>query len=167
MSTKPTSISLEQLLLRNLSPWMLFVVCIICPICSTHAAITPPVENPSFCGILQAKETEKVVHLSPEISVEELQAKLQAKEKFVLLDVRQPFEHKMSHIPGSRLIPLGELRSRISELDSSETLVIYCRSGNRSAKALHQLQAAGFTKVQHLTGGILAWAKRIDPSVAK
>lgn len=138
-----------------------------CPVCSANPTITAPIDYETFCGIPQAKEAEEAEPPLPEISVEELQAKLQAKEKFVLLDVRETFEYEIARIPGSLLIPLGELHSRMSELDSAENFVIHCKSGYRSAQALRQLQAAGFTKVHNVAGGILAWAERIDPTVAK
>jgi rhodanese-related sulfurtransferase len=97
----------------------------------------------------------------------ELKAKLDRKEPFVLVDVREPYEYEICHIPGSRLIPLGELPARLSELDSADDIVLQCKSGARSARALHILQEAGFKKLSNLEGGIVAWAEQVDPSVPK
>jgi adenylyltransferase/sulfurtransferase len=85
----------------------------------------------------------------------------------VLLDVREQYEYDIANIPGSQLIPLGELPSRMSELDSADEIVIHCKTGMRSAKALRQLQKAGFAKLFNVGGGISAWADRVDSSVPK
>ena len=74
-------------------------------------------------------------------------------------------EYDIARIPGSHLIPLGELPSRMSELDSADEIVIHCKSGMRSAKALRELQKAGFGKLFNVEGGISAWADRVDTSV--
>ena len=103
----------------------------------------------------------------PEITVEDLKARLDRKENFVLVDVREPFEWDIARIPGAILIPLGELPSRLSELNPTDELVIQCKSGGRSANAVQFLQAQGFSKVSNLTGGILAWSERIDSSVPR
>jgi adenylyltransferase/sulfurtransferase len=84
---------------------------------------------------------------------------------FVLLDVREPAEIEVACLPGSVKIPLGELPTRISELDPSAETIIHCKSGGRSAKALQLLLDSGFTKACHVQGGINAWSKEIDPSV--
>jgi len=99
--------------------------------------------------------------------VTELKEKLDRKDKFVLLDVREPFEWDIARIPGAKLIPLGELPSRMSELDSADDIVIHCKSGGRSAKAVRLLQEAGFSKLHNVAGGITAWAEQVDPSVPK
>jgi adenylyltransferase/sulfurtransferase len=84
-----------------------------------------------------------------------------------LIDVREQFEWDIARIPGAKLIPLGDLHSRMSELDSADTIYLQCKSGVRSANALRELQGAGFSKLFNVQGGILAWADRIDQSVAK
>jgi len=136
-----------------------------CPVCSASPTITELIDYDVFCGIPQAQAAEDAEAPVPEISVEELKAKIDAKDKFVLLDVREPYEYDIAKIPGSKLIPLGELHSRMSELDSADDIVIHCKVGGRSAKALRQLQKAGFSKLLNVEGGIIAWAQRIDPSV--
>jgi adenylyltransferase/sulfurtransferase len=102
----------------------------------------------------------------PEISVEELKKKLDAKEDIFVLDVREPHEYKICNING-HLIPLNDLPRRVQELDPSKEMVVHCRSGVRSAKAVGFLRQAGFAKVTNLAGGILAWADRIDPKMPK
>jgi sulfur-carrier protein adenylyltransferase/sulfurtransferase len=138
-----------------------------CPICSENPTVTELIDYDQFCGIPQAQAEEDAEPPVPEITVEELKAKQDRGDKFVLLDVREPFEYDIAKIPGSKLIPLGELPSRMSELDSEDEIVIHCKIGLRSAKALRQLQKAGFAKLYNVDGGILAWADRVDPSVPK
>ena len=125
------------------------------------------IDYEQFCGIPQAQAAEEAEPPVPEMSVEELKAKKERGEEFVLLDVREPYEYDIARIPGSRLIPLGELPSRMSELDTADEIVIHCKSGVRSAKALRQLQKAGFAKLFNVEGGIAAWADRVDSSVPK
>ncbi|NJO07294.1 MAG: rhodanese-like domain-containing protein [Chloroflexaceae bacterium] len=100
------------------------------------------------------------------VSATELETWLQQPERPFLLDVREPFESDIASIPGtSTLIPLGQLQTRVGELDPSQEIVVYCRSGNRSQQAIQVLQAAGFTNVKNLSGGILSWSDHVDPSV--
>lgn len=86
-------------------------------------------------------------------------------ERIRLIDVREPHELEISRIPGAQNIPLGDFASRMSELDSSEEIVLFCKSGTRSARALELLLSAGFRRVKHLKGGINAWAREVDPSL--
>lgn len=94
-----------------------------------------------------------------DIEVQELKQKLDGKEDFVLVDVREVYEHEEFNI-GGLLIPLGELAFKLSELDEAKgkEVVVYCRSGKRSAMAQHLMQQAGFQNVRNLEGGVLAWA---------
>jgi len=138
-----------------------------CPICGDHPTIHELIDYDQFCGIPQADaEAAKEMDV-PTISPTELRARLDRKEKFVLVDVREPFEYEICSIPGSKLIPLGELPARLSELDSADDIVLHCKVGGRSAKALKVLQEAGFRKLSNLRGGIDAWADEVDPSVPK
>jgi adenylyltransferase/sulfurtransferase len=138
-----------------------------CPVCSENPTITELIDYEEFCGIPQAKAEEEAEPPVPEISVEELKARIDRKDRFVLLDVREQFEWDVARIPGAKLIPLGELPSRMSELDSADEIVIHCKSGYRSANAVRHLQKAGFSKLFNVGGGILAWADRVDTSVPK
>jgi molybdopterin/thiamine biosynthesis adenylyltransferase/rhodanese-related sulfurtransferase len=135
-----------------------------CVICGTHPTVTKLIDYEEFCG-LRGQE-KPVSNGVPEISVEELKQRLDAKEDFVLLDVREPHEYQICNLNGV-LIPLNDLPRRVHELDPSKEMVVHCRSGVRSAKAVGFLQHAGFTKAKNLAGGILAWADRIDPNVPK
>jgi len=135
-----------------------------CPACGTHRTITKLIDYNEFCGI---RGEEKPVEAGvPEIQVEELKRRLDAGEDLFVLDVREPHEYQICNIHG-HLIPLGDLPKRVHELDSSREIVAHCRSGVRSAKAVTFLQQAGFKKVHNLAGGILAWADRVDPKMAK
>lgn len=138
-----------------------------CPVCSENPTITELIDYEVFCGIPQAAAAEEAEPPVPEIDVETLKKRLDNGDKFVLLDVREKFEYDIARISGAKLIPLGELHSRMSELDSADEIVIHCKVGGRSAQAVRELQAAGFSKLWNVEGGILAWADRIDPSMAK
>jgi sulfur-carrier protein adenylyltransferase/sulfurtransferase len=104
--------------------------------------------------------------MGPEMTVDELKAKLDAKERFTLLDVREEHELAIASIPGAKVthIPLGELQGRLGELDKDAEIAVLCRSGGRSAHATHHLRQLGY-KATNVAGGILAWSARIDPSV--
>jgi len=138
-----------------------------CPVCGDHPTITDLVDYDQFCGIPQAQAADEEEANVPTITAPELKAKLDRGEKFQLIDVREQFEWDICHIPGARLIPLGQLPSRMSELDSADEIVLQCKSGARSARALHLLQEAGFAKLSNLEGGILAWSDQVDSSVPK
>jgi sulfur-carrier protein adenylyltransferase/sulfurtransferase len=138
-----------------------------CPICGEHPTIHELIDYDQFCGIPQADaEAAKELEV-PTITATELKTKIDRHDKFVLVDVREPFEYDISRIPGSKLIPLGELPARLSELDSADEIVLHCKVGGRSAKALRILQEAGFRKLNNLQGGITAWSDDVDPSIPK
>jgi len=136
-----------------------------CPVCGKHRTITELIDYNQFCGI---RGEEKPVSSSnlPEISVEELKRRKDAGEDIFILDVREPHEYQISNL-GGYLIPLNDLPKRVHELDSSREIVAHCKMGGRSAKAVDFLRQAGFTKVKNLTGGINAWADKIDPKMPK
>jgi len=151
-----------------------------CPMCGTHE-IKELIDYDQFCGIEKPTEAgplEVAQHAAvgdtqvqdgiPQISVETLKAKREAGEDFLLLDVREPHEYQIAEI-GGKLIPLGSVGQRLSELSDykDKEILVHCRSGARSQKAALELKAAGFTNVSNVAGGILAWADRIDTSVAK
>ncbi len=102
----------------------------------------------------------------PLMHVEDLKKRLDAKDDLFVLDVREPHEYKICNI-GGHLIPLNDLPKRMSELDQTREIVVHCRTGGRSAKAVEFLQANGFKNVKNLAGGILAWAEKIDPKMQK
>jgi adenylyltransferase/sulfurtransferase len=121
---------------------------------------------PSASQEPQAAAPAAAEQVSPNISAPELAAQLQQEDRPFLLDVREPFEADIASIPGtSTQIPLGQLQRRMGELDPSQEIVVYCRSGNRSQHAMQVLQAAGFSNVRNLSGGILGWSQEVDPSM--
>jgi adenylyltransferase/sulfurtransferase len=135
-----------------------------CPVCGTHPTITKLIDYNEFCGI---RGEEKAVETGlPEMQVEELKRRLDAGEDIFVLDVREPHEYQICNL-GGHLIPLGDLPKRVNELDTSREIVAHCKMGGRSAKAVQFLRQAGFTKVKNLTGGITAWADRVDPKMPK
>jgi molybdopterin/thiamine biosynthesis adenylyltransferase/rhodanese-related sulfurtransferase len=135
-----------------------------CPVCGTHRTITKLIDYDQFCGI---RGVEKPVEAGiPEMSVELLKSKLDAGDDLFILDVREPHEYQISNL-GGHLIPLNDLPKRVNELDSSREIVAHCKMGGRSAKAVAFLQQAGFKRIHNLTGGINAWAERIDLKMPK
>src|SRR6516225_9044212 len=135
-----------------------------CPACGTHPTVKELIDYNEFCGI--RGEEKPVSSGVPEIQVEELKRRLDSKEDIFVLDVREPHEYQICNI-GGYLIPLNDLPKRVHELDSSRDIVVHCKLGGRSAKAVAFLQQAGFTKVHNLAGGITAWSDRVDPKVPK
>src|SRR5579864_4992865 len=135
-----------------------------CPVCGTHPTVTKLIDYNQFCGI--RGEEAPVTTNVPAIEPEELKRRLDAGDDIFVLDVREPHEYQICNINGY-LLPLGDLPKRVNELDSSREIVAHCRSGVRSAKAVDFLRQAGFKKVKNLTGGILAWADKVDPKMPK
>ena len=135
-----------------------------CPACGTHPTVTKLIDYNEFCGI--RGEEKPVANGVPEIQVEELKRRLDAKDDLFVLDVREPHEYQICNL-GGYLIPLNDLPKRVNELDSSREIVVHCKMGGRSAKAVAFLQQAGFSKVHNLAGGITAWSDRVDPKVPK
>ncbi len=136
-----------------------------CPVCGDHPTITKLIDYQQFCGIpAHAPEPEVV---ASDITPVEVKAKLDRREKFQFIDVREPHEYQICSIPGAKLIPLGELPKRLNELDPSVELVAHCKSGVRSGKAIDLLKQNGFKKLRNMKGGILAWSDQVDPSVPK
>jgi len=137
-----------------------------CPVCGEHPTVTELIDYNQFCGV-RGEESEPATSTKiPEIQVEEFKRRLDAGEDIYVLDVREPHEYQICNIHG-HLIPLGDLPKRVHELDSSLEIVVHCKSGARSAKAVDFLRQSGFKRVTNLTGGILAWADRIDKSLPK
>ena len=132
-----------------------------CPVCGDRPTIRELIDYQEFCGAPRTAASEI------EMDAAELKAKMDGNDRIVLIDVREPQEYQICRIPGSRLIPLGQLQARIAELDPDAETVVYCRIGLRSAKAVELLAKGGFRRVKNLTGGILAWSDQIDPTVPK
>ena len=102
----------------------------------------------------------------PEITAKELKRRLDAGETITVLDVREPHEYQAGHISELH-IPMGEIPARMHELDPSQELVVYCRSGNRSGRVVEFLQSSGFDRVWNLKGGITAWVQEMGPKTAR
>jgi len=136
-----------------------------CPACGTHE-ITELIDYDEFCGMKPEAGSRKPEDTMPEITPLELAERLRAGD-IDLIDVREPHEWDIAHIPGARLIPLGNLPAAVPSLDRTRDIVVQCRSGARSGRAVRLLQAAGFTRVRNLAGGILRWSDDVDPRVPK
>ncbi len=138
-----------------------------CPVCGKNPTITQLIDYEQFCGMTRGGPVSN--SKIEEISVEDLKSKLDRREDFVLLDVREPFEYEIAKIPGSKLIPLGQLESRISELESfkDKEIVAHCKMGGRSRKALQLLSQKGFHKLKNVDGGIDEWSQVVDPTVPR
>jgi adenylyltransferase/sulfurtransferase len=136
-----------------------------CKICGPNPEVTELIDYEEFCGVPGHDHEEGSVGGDWDIEVRQLAGKLQQGENIHLLDVREPHELEISRLDGADLIPLGQLAARLSELDSADEMVVFCKSGTRSARALELLASAGFRKVKNLKGGINAWAQEVDPSL--
>ena len=137
-----------------------------CPLCSdkpTQTALLPDYE--AFCGVLS--DAAEVAVKDSTISVTELKAKIDNKDKFLLIDVREPSEFEIVKIPGAILIPKqGFLDgSALAGLPQDKPIILHCISGVRSAECLAILKSAGFADATHVSGGVVAWAKQIDTSL--
>lgn len=138
-----------------------------CPVCGDHPTITHLIDYEQFCGIRGEEEEADDLGDEWEIDPLQLKEKLDKSDDIFLLDVRKPEEYQISKLEGSKLIPLSELPERVAELSTSDEIVVYCRSGARSAKAVEFMRDAGFRKIKNLVGGINAWSDLVDPSVPR
>jgi len=138
-----------------------------CPVCGEHRTITELIDYHQFCGIPKQPAAEEPKMSDTDIDVVELKEKMDRGDNFVLIDVREPHEYKICNLPGAKLIPLGEFPQHVNEFDKNADIVIHCRSGMRSAKACAILRQNGFEHVRNVTGGILAWSDKVDPTVPK
>ena len=105
--------------------------------------------------------------VAPAITVEDLKARQDRGDSFTLVDVREPHEWAISDLPGSLKIPLGTLPQRLGELQPEAEIVVYCRTGGRSANAVEFLRQKGYPKALNLAGGINHWAEVIDPTMGR
>jgi len=138
-----------------------------CVVCGPNPTVTRLIDYEEFCGIPRAREEEKQEMGVPAITVQALKEKIDKGDSFVLVDVREPHEIAISQLPGSVKIPLGTLPVNVNRLSTADDIVVHCRTGVRSAKAVQFLMSAGFKKVWNLAGGIDRWAVEIDPTVPR
>jgi sulfur-carrier protein adenylyltransferase/sulfurtransferase len=139
-----------------------------CVICGPNPTVTKLVDYEQFCGIPQ--EEARVATATgriPEVTVQELKAMRDRGEEFVLVDVREPHEFAICAFPESVKIPLGTLPQNVNRLSTADEIVVHCKMGGRSAKAVQFLQDAGFRKVRNLAGGIDRWALEVEPSMPR
>lgn len=137
-----------------------------CPLCGENPTQTALLEDyEDFCGAVSDEATDAV--RGSTISATELKEWMDAGKDFMLVDVREPAEFEIIRIPGSTLIPKGDILSgeALSTLPQDRQIVLHCKSGVRSAEALAALKAAGFADAVHVQGGVLAWQAQIDPSL--
>ena len=136
-----------------------------CPLCGDNPTITELIDYEEFCGLKAPVETKPEIE---EITAKELNNWFTGQIDFQLIDVREPFEYEIARIPNAKLIPLGEVVNRICEIEKGKTVVVQCKGGVRSAKAIGYLKDAGFQgRLINLKGGIGAWSDEVDQSVAK
>lgn len=131
-----------------------------CPICGEHATRRELIEEVAVCGVAGEED-------GPSDVLEPLQLKQLMDSGAVqhLIDVREPYEYTLCRIPGSVLIPQGEVLSRLSEIPRTGQVVILCRSGIRSRHVIERLKAEGYGNLYNLSGGILAWGREVDPTI--
>ena len=134
-----------------------------CPACGPHPTLTKLIDYPAFCGIGQGRPTMNTT--TDDISVETLKEMRDTRQDFVLVDVRNPDEVEICEIAGSVKLPLPELPQRFQELPKDKLIVLHCKMGGRSARALKFLRDQGYPNLKNVAGGISAWVERIDPSL--
>jgi molybdopterin/thiamine biosynthesis adenylyltransferase/rhodanese-related sulfurtransferase len=137
-----------------------------CPMCGPNATIKVLIDYEQFCGVGRGQE-EAVASAGAEVDAQTLKEWMDAKKKFVLVDVREPNEWDIAHIEGAKLIPLGQIAARVNELDSADEIVLQCHHGSRSARAQAVLGKFGFKKTYNLIGGIDAWATDVEPGMPR
>jgi sulfur-carrier protein adenylyltransferase/sulfurtransferase len=135
-----------------------------CPVCGDHPTVTELIDYEQFCGIVPQVAGATT---SYEITPIEVAAWLRRDDPPFLLDVREPNEWEIGHLPDAVRISVNELPNRMNELDQAREMVVYCRSGARSGRAVDLLRGAGFRKVKNMTGGILRWSDEVDSSIPK
>jgi adenylyltransferase/sulfurtransferase len=135
-----------------------------CPVCGDHPTVTELIDYEQFCGVVPDPDPAM---FSDEITPLETVAWLERAERPFLLDVREANEWEIGHLPGAVRISVNELAGRMNELDTARDMVVYCRSGVRSRRAIEMLRAAGFRKLKNMTGGILRWSDEVDASIPR
>jgi adenylyltransferase/sulfurtransferase len=133
-----------------------------CKVCSAHPEITELIDYDAFCGVPGFDHDEGSAGKNWDISAGDLAMRIKNGEIIRLIDVREPHELAISSLPGEENIPLGQLAAHLSELDSTQEIVLFCKTGARSTRALELLASAGFKRVKNLQGGINAWAREVD-----
>ena len=150
-----------------------------CAVCGEHPTITDLVGYEGYCetttaaGRLKPAPTAEAGlsrpddHTNMDITVKELKERMDRGEAPTVIDVREPYEHAICNIPGALLIPQGQLAAELDSFDKSKEIVVHCKSGGRSGRAVEFMKARGFTNARNLAGGVMAWVTEIDPSQPK
>jgi adenylyltransferase/sulfurtransferase len=139
-----------------------------CPVCGDHPTVTALIDYDEFCAPgEQHMQPSQPAHAVPHITPAELKQRLDAGDDITIIDVREPFEWDIANLGefGARLIPLDQVLDRKAEIHRDADVVLYCRSGSRSAGVIRQLRAHGYDRLINLKGGIKGWAEDIDPSM--
>ena len=136
-----------------------------CRVCGPNADIKELIDYEEFCGVPGHDHEEGSAGAGLDITSVELKDRISLTPSLILLDVREPHELEISALPNALNIPLGQLAGRLTELNSADDMVVFCKGGTRSARALELLSSAGFKKVKNLKGGINSWAKEVDTSL--
>jgi thiazole biosynthesis adenylyltransferase ThiF len=141
-----------------------------CPLCGEHPTVKELIDYEMFCGMkVEETQTKETAVKKDEIDALGLKVKMDEKQDFVLVDVREQNEYDMARIPGSILVPLSQLPNRFHELDKykGKEIVVHCKMGGRSAKAITFLKEQGFNNLVNMAGGITGWSDQVDSSVPK
>jgi adenylyltransferase/sulfurtransferase len=142
-----------------------------CPVCGEQPTVRELIDYEEFCGLrppaAQTNTSTEETRME-EITAAELKQRLDRGDDLQLIDVREPNEYDIARIPGTKLIPLGQVTGRMGEIEEGRETVVHCKGGVRSARAIEALTRAGFKgKLVNLKGGITAWSNDVDPSVPK
>ncbi len=134
-----------------------------CAICGKNPTVTELIDYEEFCGTVSDAAVQAAAGST--ITAAELAAMQNSGQDFLLVDVREPAEFEIVSIPGATLIPKGDIPAHLSELPQDKPIVLYCKTGVRSAEALATLKGAGFASAKHVQGGVTAWANQVDKTL--
>ena len=136
-----------------------------CPVCGPRPTQTTLIDYEAFCGV--PGRSESVDSTVPSVTPPELSAELRSEHPPLLVDVRQPGEYAIVHLEGALLVPQDRLVERLGDITAAREVVVYCKSGVRSARAVRLLTELGVRNVRHLAGGLDAWTESVDPSLPR
>jgi len=136
-----------------------------CAICGENPTVTGLIDYDDFCGTVSDEASAAAIGST--ITATDLKEWIDAGKSIDLIDVREPAEYEIVRIPGSRLVPKGEFinGSALADLPQDRQLVLYCKTGARSAEALAAVKAAGFRDAVHVQGGVVAWVRQVEPAL--
>jgi adenylyltransferase/sulfurtransferase len=136
-----------------------------CRVCGPNADIKELIDYEEFCGVPSHDHETADTNSTLDITSLDLKSRLSLDPNLILLDVREPHELEISAIPNAINIPLGQLAGRLAELNTADDMVVFCKAGTRSMRAIELLSSAGFKKLKNLKGGINAWAREVDTNL--